>query len=202
MDDFDKLKQVWQQQAVPVTKPDLDLLKQSNADHQRKLERPQLFSAISLFLTSAFILWMGFFSSITFQSRLTYVALALLSLVPAIQGVISLTVYNRLRRIDVTAPVTEHLSQWEQYYAFRQKMVRINLPVYYVLLNGAFGLYFIEMLGYFPLIGQLVALSLYVAWMLFAYFVLGKRALRKENGRLMSIIDNLKTIQQQLDDNH
>ncbi|GAB4040213.1 hypothetical protein [Spirosoma jeollabukense] len=198
MDDFEQLKHVWQQQAVPASMPDVDELKKSNANTQRKLERLQLLSASTLLLTSAFIIWIGFFTSIHFQSTLTYVAVVLLALIPAIQGGISLGVYVRLRRIDVGASVAQHLDQWERYYAFRKQLIRINLPVYYILLNGAFGLYFIEILGYFSLTGRILALVPYVAWMMYAYFVLGKRSLHKENERLESIISNLKMLQDQL----
>ena len=202
MDNFDHLKQLWQQQPVSARSTNVTVaeLKKNNADNQRKLERPQLISAILLLLTAIIIIWMGFFSSIQFQSTLTYIAVVLLALIPAIQGFINLSVYSRLRRIDVTAPVAEHLAQWQQYYDFRKKLIRVNIPLYYVLLNVAFSLYFIEILGHFSLLGRITALSLYTAWVLFAYFVLGKRTLRKEDERLEMIIGNLRTIQQQLTD--
>ena len=199
MDNFEHLKQVWQQQAVPTGSFNITELKKHNADNQRKLERTQLISAIALLLTPAAIIWMGFFSSIRFQSSLTYVAVVLIALISVVQGIINLSLYARLRRIDITVPVSRHLEQWQRYYTFQKQLVRINLPLYYLLLNGAFGLYFIEILGIMPTTGRLVALSIYVAWMLYAYFVLGKRTLRKEQERLETIIHNFQTILQQLE---
>lgn len=199
MDDFEHLKNVWQKQTILKPIVNSAELEKTNADHQRRLERAQILPAIALWLTSVGILWIGFFSGIQFKSSLTYVAVVLLALIPTFQGIINLTIYFRLRRIDVSAPIAQHLSQWQQYYAFRKRLIRINGPVYFLLLNGAFGLYFIEILGYFPLLGRLVALSIYSAWMLFAYFVLGARTLRKEHERLEAIINNLQTLQRQID---
>ncbi|GAB4015343.1 hypothetical protein [Spirosoma koreense] len=200
MDNFEQLKHVWQQQSVLKPAPDLAELRKTAAANRRKLERPQLLSAIALLVTSIVVLWIGFFSGITFRSTLTYVAVILIALIPALQALINFNLYQRLRRIDVTAPITQHLEQWEQYYALRKYLIRVNIPLYYVLLNGAFGLYFIEILGYFSLTGRIVSLSIYLAWMLFAYFVLGKRTVRKETNRLETLIDSLRVIQQQLTD--
>ena len=199
MNDFEQLKSLWQQQELTVGAPDPVQLKKNNEDHQRKLERVQLVSAILLLMTTVFILWIGFFSGITFHSTRTYVAVVLIALIPAVQGIINLTVYARLKRVQLAASTTQHLQQWQDYYAFRKRLIRLNLPIYYLLLNGAFALYFIEILGHFSLTGRIIALSLYTAWMLFAYFVLGKRSLRKEYGRLDAIISNLQALQQQLD---
>ncbi|GAB3891126.1 hypothetical protein [Spirosoma agri] len=199
MDDFENLKRVWQQQTIRPADFTSAELKKTNDGHQRKLERTQLMSAIALLLTPVGIIWIGFFSGITFQSSLTYGAVILIALIPAVQGIINLSTYNWLRRIDITAPIAEHLSQWQRYYAFRKRMIRFNGPIYFLLLNGAFALYFIEILGYFSWLGRVVVLIPYVAWMLYAYFVLGKRNLQKETERLEAIIGNLQTLQRQLD---
>ena len=98
----------------------------------------------------------------------------LLALIHAIQGGINLGVYVRLRRIGLGASVAQHLDQWEGYDAFRKQLIRINLPFYYILLKGVFGLYFIAILGYFSLVCPILALLPYVAWMMYAYFCVGK----------------------------
>ncbi|AUD02417.1 hypothetical protein [Spirosoma pollinicola] len=198
MDNFDHLKQVWQQQIIPAQTINPAELNKDNVDHQRKLERTQLLSAIALLLTPVGIIWMGFFSPIHFQSTLTYVAIVLISAISATQGLINVGLFVRLRRIDISMSTTQHLDQWQHYYAYRKQLIRINLPLYYLLLNGAFGLYFIEILGLMPLAGRLISLGMYLAWMLYAYFILGKRTLRKEQERIEIIIHNLQAIQHQL----
>lgn len=198
MDNFDGFKNLWQQPIAAPAPIDSQWLKRTTATHQRKLERIQLIGAGTLFLTAVLLLLIGFGIDLQFRSILTYVAIVLLAAICVGQGIINLNVYSRLRHIDVTAAVTNHLQQWEDYYAFRKRLIRINGPVYYLLLNGAFGLYFIEILGMMPITARIIALSVYAAWMLFAYFVLGKRTLLKEEQRLTEIIDTLRQQQQQL----
>ena len=198
MDEFDDLKKLWQQSPVTV---DAQTIRLTNATHQQRLERTQLRGAILLLLTAGLLLYLGFGSILTglaFRAVTTYIAIALLALFSAGQSLIGLYVYQRLRSIDVSAPVTEHLRQWEAYYAFRKRLIRINLPLYYLLLNGAFALYFIEILGLMPMTERVIALTLYGTWMLFAWFVLGKRNLRREEDRLTSIMNNLRQQQAKL----
>jgi len=59
------------------------------------------------------------------------------------------------------------------------------------------GLYFIEVLGYFSTGIMILSIVIYLAWMVFAYFVLGKRALRREYQRIENIVENLRRLQGQ-----
>jgi amino acid permease len=198
MDNFDEFKQLWRQVPSAPAPIDSQQLVRNTAPQQRKLERTQLFGAVTLFVTAVLLLIIGFGIGLQFRSTLTYVAIVLLAVICVGQGLINLSVYGQLRRIDVTATVTNHLHQWESYYLFRKRLIRINGPVYFLLLNGALGMYFIEILGLMPLTSRIIVLALYIIWMLFSYFVLGKRTIRKEDDRLNEIIDNLRQQQQQL----
>jgi hypothetical protein len=199
MNDFEELKKLWQQPVAPMQRGEGESLKRINATHQQKLERTQVISAVMLILTAIFLIGLGFFSGLRFQSVTTYIAIVLMALISTGQATINLYMFRQLRQIDDTAPPTKHLQQWKGYYAFRKRLIRINGPLYYVLLNGAFGLYFIEILGLMPMTARIVTLSLYLSWMLFAYFYLGKRTLRREQDRLNEIIGNLHRQQEQLD---
>jgi hypothetical protein len=198
MNEFDDLKNLWQQSIPPVGPVDTQVLRRANATAQQQLERTQLRGAILLLLTAVYLIYLGFFSRIPFQAVTTYAAIVLIIVCCIGQAGINLYLLRRLRSINVSAPVAEHLHQWETYYAFRKRLIRINLPVYYLLLNGAFALYFIEILGLLPMITRLVVLAAYIAWMLFVWFVLGKRSLRREETRLNGLISNLRGQQAQL----
>ncbi|KAB7731137.1 hypothetical protein F5984_10015 [Rudanella paleaurantiibacter] len=198
MDPFDDLKKIWQQ---PVSPPDTvgwEQLRQTNATHSQKLAQTQLWSGIGLALTAVFLATFNELTGIRFTQQTTYVGLYLMALITGGQAVVNLYLYRRLKQIDLAAPVAEHLATWERYYAFRKQLIRINGPVYFLLLNGAFGLYFIEILGRMPLLGRTIALIVYTGWMLYAYFVLGKRTLRREDKRLTEIIGGLRRYQNQL----
>jgi Flp pilus assembly protein TadB len=72
------------------------------------------------------------------------------------------------------------------------------MPVYYVLLNIAMAIYMIEIFTGRPVANVIIFIAVYAGWMLFAYFYLGKRNLKKEDNRLRKIIDDLKAIEIQL----
>ncbi|WP_234736757.1 hypothetical protein [Tellurirhabdus bombi] len=198
MEDFENLKKLWQQETPTPPKIDSSALKKSTQSHQRHLERSQLKAIVTLTLTALFILWLGFFSSIQFQSKLTYAAILMICLVCLAQVLICFTIYRRLRRFNVAAPATEHLQQWEEYYRFRQQQIKINTPLYSLALGIALAGYYIEILRYFSTFYQVLIWVVTLAWILFAHFVLGRRTIQKEYRRLEEIIDNLKKLQQQL----
>lgn len=198
MDPFDDLKKIWQQPVSPPDTAGWEQLRQTNATHSQKLARTQLVSGLALALTAVFLATFNELTGIRFTQQTTYVGLYLMACITGGQAVVNLYMYWRLRQIDLAAPVAEHLADWERYYAFRKQLVRVNGPVYFLLLNGAFGLYFIEILGQMSLSSRIISLVVYTCWMLYAYFVLGKRTLRREEGRLNEIIGGLRRYQNQL----
>jgi uncharacterized membrane protein YciS (DUF1049 family) len=101
--------------------------------------------------------------------------------------------YLKLKRIDESVPPSMHLLQWEAYYDFRQKLIKYNMPVYFITLNLAMGVYLYEVFRGRPIVNVSIFLALYIGWMLFAIFYLGKRTQRKEESRLKSIINELKS---------
>ena len=48
-----------------------------------------------------------------------------------------------------------------------------------------------------PVENIVIFITIYTAWMLFAYFYLGKRSQRKEENRLRGIMDNLEALKAQ-----
>ena len=74
------------------------------------------------------------------------------------------------------------------------------MPLYFIFLNLAMGMYLIEIFQGRPLINVLIFTGIYLGWMLFAYFYLGKRVIRKEEFKLKTIMDNLKQLEAQLAD--
>ncbi len=140
---------------------------------------------------------MGLLMRDILHAALTWTGLALVVLVCWIQSFLHFRTYKKLRSIDDTSKPAVHLSQWKNYYAFRKAQVRWNLPVYFVLLNTAMALYLVEILSGRPLKNILFFLLLYVGWMLFAYFYIGKKNLQKEETRISAIINDLESIEHQ-----
>ncbi len=199
MDKFEELQEMWKGSPEPVPPPKEAMAFSSQSrDDRSKLLRQQLTGAITLLVTGAFIGWMALYGDFGFKRLLTYLGMALAILVCWLQSALLFYTWNKLRNIDTTAPPAQHLQQWEAYYDFRKRQAAWNVPLYFVALNLALGLYFIEIFSGRPAFNVGLFITVYLAWMLFAYFVLGRRSLKKENERLEGILSNLREIIAQL----
>jgi MFS family permease len=200
MQDFDSLKNMWQQSSTE--NGDKPLTSQNTAKHtaglKMKLQKEQLMGAIMLVITAILISLMALYGNFNFVHWYTYGAMVLVCIICLMQAAILLATYKKIKHIDETALPAIHLQQWEMYYAFRKKQIRWNMPVYYILLNIAMGIYFIEVLGGRPVFNVMILLAIYFGWMLFAWFYLGRKKMKQENARLQKIMDELKAIEGQL----
>ena len=199
MQDFDSLKNMYQQPQASGTVMPADTIHNSALTIKRKMQKQQAGGAVMLFATAVFIAALGLFANFNFTKWYTYAAMAMLCLICTAQAILMLTIYYKLKVIDETASPAQHLRQWEQYYAMRKKQNKWNMPLYYLLLNTAMGIYVLEIFTGRPLRWVLLFIVVYIAWMIFAYFYLGRRVMAKEDKRLNGIISNLKTIVGQLD---
>ncbi len=199
MQDFDSLKNMWQQ---PVKSGDVsqDIINSitNTKTTKMKLQKPQLHGAIALTLTAIFIACLAIFGGLNFKHWYTYGGMVLICIVCLVQASFMYATYKKIKSIDDTVEPAAHLHQWEAYYDLRKKQNRWNMPVYYVLLNVAMAIYMIEIFTGKPVLNGVVFIAIYAAWMMFAYFYLGRRNLRREDNRLQTIINDLKGIEGQL----
>ncbi len=194
MKDFDSLKNMWQADDGESTgRPTTFQISKTSQNARMKLERSQFFGSILLILTAVLIGAMAVFGNFNFQHWYTYAAMALVCMVCLGQASVMYYTYLRLKRIDESAPPAAHLQQWEAYYAYRERLIKYNMPVYFIALNLAMGVYLYEVLLGRPILNVSIFLSLYIGWMLFAIFYLGKKTQRKEEKRLNEIIGELKS---------
>ncbi len=198
MQDFDSLKNMYQQPLSSGTVMPADTINKTSLNTKRKMQKQQLGGAIMLLMTAALIIAMALFANLNFTKWYTYAAMALISLVCICQAAFMFNIYNKLKAIDETETPAVHLQQWEQYYEMRKQQNKWNMPLYYILLNVAMGIYVLEIFTGRPVVIVTIFIAVYAAWMLFAYFYLGKRNIAKEEKRLNGIISDLKTIELQL----
>ena len=201
MKDFDSLQSLWQQPANAGGKqmqPSAGSMAAVNS--KNKLVNQQMAGAIVLVITGLLIVGMALFYNFNFQHWYTYAALVLVALICFAQAALMLYTCKRIKAIDDTASPAINLQQWEDYYTMRKKQITLGIPTYYLALNGAMGLYFLEIFAGRPVVNVLIFIAVYLAWMLFAYFYLGKRSEKKESRRVQIIINDLKAIVQQLNE--
>lgn len=199
MQDFDSLKNMWQQpsKSGEVSQDMINGLTNTKTT-KMKLQKLQLHGAIVLTLTAILIVCLAIFGNLNFKYWYTYGGMVLICIICLIQAGFMYATYKKIQRIDDTVVPAAHLHQWKAYYDLRKKQNRWNMPVYYVLLNIAMAIYMIEIFTGRPVVNVLIFIAVYLAWMLFAYFYLGKRNLKKEDTRLQKIINDLKGIEEQL----
>lgn len=199
MKDFDAIKDLWQQSKPAEQKSiDLQAITRQAKDTKAKLMRPLLIGSITLFFTPFFVIWVVYFSNVQLNWITTHISVAIIAIVVWLQSILTFFTWNKLRLIDDTAAPAQHLHQWEMYYEFRKKQIQWNKPLYFLFLNLGMGLYFLEVVHGRPIGYVLTLVAFYLGWMLYAYFILGKRILEKEEKRLKGIMDELKGIEEQL----
>ena len=199
MKDFDSLKTLWEQAGDDRPPRENKNVQWSNQSRNYKLnlQNQQLRGGILLIFTALLIIAMAFFADF-YKSLVTYIGMFLIAAVCIGQAIILLFTWQKIKNIDETLPPREHLQQWEAYYQFRQKLMKWNMPLYFILLNLAMGIYLFDIFKGRPIVNVLIFLAVYLGWMIFAYFYLGKRVIRKEEFKLKTIMDNLKQLEAQL----
>lgn len=202
MQDFDALKKIWQEEpgkARQISTPaELSSTSQRNL---KWLKNIQLIGAIGQIFTGAFITWMIFYGNFGFKFWYTYLSMGLVVLLSLMQAAFMFYSYGKVNAIDESLSPAEHLRQWEEYYAIRKKQLNFQGPIFSILLSIALGIYYIEILSGRPFWPSLIIIILTIAWILFAYFYLGRKSIKKETGRLQSIIDELKQVEKQFSTN-
>lgn len=202
MQDFDSLKNMWQQPAK-TGEADKEIINTitNTTTTKMKLQKPQLHGAIALTLTAIFIACLAIFGNLNFKHWYTYGGMVLICIICVVQAGFMYATYKKIKGIDDMVEPGTHLQQWEAYYDLRKKQNRWNMPVYYVLLNVAMAIYMVEIFTGRPVVNVLLFIGVYVAWMLFAYFYLGRKNIKREDNRLQTIINELKLIEGQLKKN-
>ena len=199
MKDFDSLKTLWEQAGDDLPPRDNKKVQWSNQSRNYKLnlQNQQLRGGILLIFTALLIIAMALFA-VFYKTLITYIGMYLISAICLAQAILLLYTWQKIKNIDETLPPHQHLQQWEAYYAFRQKLINWNMPLYFIFLNLAMGIYLFDIFQGRPIVNVLIFLAIYLGWMVFAYFYLGKRVIRKEEFKLKTIMDNLKQLEAQL----
>jgi hypothetical protein len=201
MSDFENIKELWVRHSLPG-KPESSLVLKAIKRKKRQAEKKQLIPGICLFLLGCWLLRTGFFSSLHYQYQISSVGLVFMALVPVLQGVVHLYLFLRLSRLKISDVPGSYIRRCERYYHFRNIIIRINPPVYFVLLNIGIVLNIIEMLRYYSLESRIIIITTYLLLILFAYLFFERKRIQKERTELNEIISNLKKIQKQIEDTH
>lgn len=195
MEEFKELENLWKQSKTEVPTEKINISKLLN--NRTKMKNSNIKGAVLLIITGNLILVLMFFLDLKIKTALVTSAMVIMSAICFIQTAIMLFTAREIGKIDETQTPTSHLKQWQNFRVFQKKQQQWNMPVYYVLLSAALGIYMYELLKTVDLWKMMLAFAVTYAWILFAYFYLGKKKIRKDEERLDGIISELKKLEQQ-----
>lgn len=195
MEEFKELENLWKQSKTEVPTEKINISKLQN--NRTKMKNSNIKGAVLLILTGILILVMMIFLDLKLKTTLVTIAMSIMSAICFIQAAIMLFTAREISRIDETQTPTLHLKQWQNFREFQKKQQHWNMPVYYVLLSSALGIYMYELLKSTDLWKMILAFAVTYAWIFFAYFYLGKKKIKKDDERINGIISELKELEQQ-----
>lgn len=194
MKDFNALQNLWKEQKTD-TLPDANAILAKAKKVQNSINTKIKLQIVTLVAVVVFILILV--NVIPFKEATTFIGIGLMAFTILLFSAIRLVQVIRLHKIDLTQNPQQLLLDLEAYYVFQNSINTRYTTIYFILMNVAFALYFIEVLAPVADFYKIIIVAVYLAWMLFAYFYLGKKHKAKEQAKTQSIIDGIREIEQQ-----
>lgn len=196
MQDFDELKNIWQQE-LPKPMPEASEVLSRISSTKNSLAQ-NLLKAI-LQLVPAFIIVLIIALFIKFDSVITYAGIVIILVSIIVYGYFVLRHYFDLAKDYSLLKPAEYLSVIQKQYGVRKKFNTVGGLVYSVILYLGIILYMIEVAGHLSLHWQIAGYSLTTIWFLYVYFVLSKKVIKSENEKFEAIISQLKKLEGQFE---
>ncbi|WP_027376159.1 hypothetical protein [Kaistella palustris] len=195
MEEFKELENLWKQSEteVPAKKSNLSTIK----SNRMKLKNTYIKGAVLLILTGIFILVLLYNFDAVLQTTPIISSVILVAAACFLQALLMLFTANKITKIDESHKPGTHLKQWQDFREFQKNQRHWNMPVYYIILGAAVGVYLYEMLKNVEPWKMILALSITYAWLFFAYFYLGKKEIKRQDAKLDGILSELKNLENQ-----
>lgn len=196
MKDFNDLQNLWKEQK-PAAIPDVKAILTEAKKVQRQLNNK--ITAQILILVAVVIFILVLVNIIPFKEVTTFVGIGLMAVSILAFSASRLYQVLQLKKMDLTQNPRQLLQDLETYLQFQKKVNTDYTFAYFVLMNIAFGLYFIEVLRPLSMIYISFIIIIYLAWMLFAVLYLRKKHQLKEQAKIQNIIDAVKEAEKHYD---
>lgn len=195
MEEFNNIQNLWKKSETEVPSQNIDYKKIKN--NRQKLKSNNVNGAVLLLLTGIFIFGLMIFLDEKVRTPLVIVAMCTVSAICFLQAGLCFFNANKISRIKETQSPNLHLKQWQDFRIFQKKQRHWNLPLYYILLGVAMGFYLWEILKNADFTLKVIAFGGTYSWMIFSYFYLGKKQIKKQDAKMDEIITNLKNLENQ-----
>jgi len=195
MEEFKDFENLWKkaETKAPTKNTNISTIK----NNRMKLKNTYTKGAILLIITGIFILVLLFNFDARIQTTPIITSMVIIAAVCFLQAFLMIFTAEKISKIDETQTPSFHLKQWQNFRSFQKKQRHWNMPVYYLFLSIALGIYLYELLKNVDPWKMILAFVITYSWMLFAYFYLGKREIKKQDAKLDGIITELKSLENQ-----
>lgn len=193
---FNDIETIWKQQKEVVV-PEVTVIIEKANKEKKTISKKIILQVILLLITVPVVIWVLVLNP--FKETTTFLGIAILLFDIIGFSILRLYQVKWLAKIDFTETPKIVLDQLEKYYSFQKLISSKIMLLYFLLLNLGLGLYFIEVMSPMPTYAVVLSLTVYVAWIVFAYFVIGKKQKKKEFDRIDNIIKNIKEIEGKYD---
>ena len=197
MQDFDELKNIWQQEE-PKPMPEASEILARVSSTRNSLAQNLLKAIIQL--VPAFIVVLIIAVYIKFDSQVTYAGIIIILVSIVVYGYFVLRHYFDLAKDYSLLKPSEYLPIIQKQYEVRKKFNTVGGLVYSLILYAGIILYMIEVAGHLSLLWQIAGYGLTTIWFLYVYFVLSKKVIKSENEKFESIINQLKKLSGQFEE--
>lgn len=174
--------------------PDVAWLRKENRTTKGKMLQQVLFRGVVLAVAGAAIFFLMLKNGFGIKSYLSHIAVAGLSILVFLQGLIEVYVAVLLARIDELQEPAEHINSWQAHFQLRSRILAVSGPVYFVSFNVLMILFFIEALNDFSVLQRVAIGIAYCGWVVYGWFVVRRRTIEKEVQRMRLTIENLQKI--------
>lgn len=196
MKKFNDIETIWKQQKEQVVPEVTTIINKANKEKKTILKKI-IVQVILLLFTVPVVIWV--LMTNPFQETTTFLGIAVILFDIIGFSIMRLYQVNLLTKIDFTQTPNMVLHELEKYYNLQKIISSKVMVAYFLLMNLGLGLYFIEVMSPMSPFAIGLSLSVYILWMLFAYFVIGKKQRKKEFDRIDALIEKVKEIEEGYD---
>lgn len=196
MKKFNDIETIWKQQKEQVVPELTTIINKANKERKIILKKI-IVQVILLLFTVPVVIWV--LMTNPFQEMTTFLGIAVILFDIIGFSIMRLYQVNLLTKIDFTQTPNMVLHELEKYYNLQKIISSKVMVAYFLLMNLGLGLYFIEVMSPMSPFAIGLSLSVYILWMLFAYFVIGKKQRKKEFDRIDTLIEKVKEIEEGYD---
>lgn len=188
-------KKIWQQQNILHL--DVELLYKKLRIDKRKGVFKIIVSNIVLIMTFGGLLWCWF----TYKPQLTSTKTGIVLVMVAM--VVFILSYNKLlplfNKMDCSLSAKDFVSVLKEVKSRQQYIHTKAIGLYFVLLSIGITLYMYEHVSKMTYSRGVIAYGITILWVLFNWFFLRPRIVKKQQGHINELIDKFENIQKQLE---